>query len=60
MDDKKHLLYNSTQVSGKIAAETGGFRRRFKPPFSLDAKPSQNANSQISSANFAGYGRQDD
>jgi len=23
-------LYSTTQVSGKIAAETGGFRRRFK------------------------------
>jgi hypothetical protein len=23
-------VYSTTQVSGKIAAETGGFRRRFK------------------------------
>jgi hypothetical protein len=30
--------YTPTQVSGKMAAETGGFRRRFKPPFSQDAK----------------------
>jgi hypothetical protein len=36
-------LYRTTQVSGKIAAETGGFRRRFKPPFSQDAKPSHPA-----------------
>src|SRR2546423_1268300 len=32
-------IYSPTQVSGKMAAETGGFRRRFKPPFSQNAKP---------------------
>jgi hypothetical protein len=36
-------LYSTTQVSRKIATETGGFRRRFKPPFSQDSKPSHPA-----------------
>jgi hypothetical protein len=36
-------LYTSTQVSEKMAAETGDFRRRFKPPVSQDAKPSHPA-----------------
>jgi hypothetical protein len=37
------LLYSPTQVSGKIAAETGTLQRRFKPPFSQDAKPTHPA-----------------
>jgi hypothetical protein len=27
---RANTFYSTTQVSGKIAAETGGFRRRFK------------------------------
>jgi hypothetical protein len=34
---------DSGGITGKIAAETGGFRRRFKPPFSQDAEPSHPA-----------------
>jgi hypothetical protein len=34
-------IYIPTQVSGEIAAETGGFRRRFKPLFPQDAKPNR-------------------
>jgi hypothetical protein len=30
--------YSSTQVDGKFAAEFGGFARRFRRDFSLDAK----------------------
>ena len=37
MKERKYGNYRATQVSGKIAAETGGFRRRFKPPFPQDA-----------------------
>jgi hypothetical protein len=37
----RYQHYSPTKVSGKVAAETGGFRRRFRPPFSQDAKPSR-------------------
>ena len=44
-------VYSSTQVSGKIVAETGGFQRRFKPPFSQDAKPSHPASTALGKPN---------
>src|SRR5271170_914813 len=40
----RQRLYTTTQVSGKNSSRTGGFRRRFKPPVSQNAKPNRPAN----------------
>ena len=39
LGDRLTHFTKSTQVSEKIAADTGGFRRRFKTPISRNAKP---------------------
>jgi hypothetical protein len=40
-------FYVSTQVSGKMGAETGGFRRHFKPPFPQLVTPTRYVSVQV-------------